>query len=189
MTQKDFQKIEEVEAVDLNILVEELKKLDTGKVNAENYEDIIEKILSVILYPSLCNPMKQHNIHDKRKRIDITYSNEAKNGFFSWLAQHYPSSLIFVECKNYTNDIANPEIDQLSSRFSPSRGKVGLQICRTLENKELFYQRCKDTANDDRGYVLVLDDKDIEMLVSEYIDTDGKQEFSFLRKQFMNLIT
>jgi len=60
------------------------------------------------MYPSLCNPTKQHKIHGGRKRIDITYSNEAKNGFFAWLSQHYPSSLIFIECKNYTKDIANP---------------------------------------------------------------------------------
>jgi len=185
---KEFQKIGEDEAINLKDLVVDLKSLDTGKDNAEKYEDIIEKILSVIMYPSLCNPMKQHKIHDGRKRIDITYSNEAKSGFFSWVSQHYSSSLIFIECKNYTKDIANPEIDQLSSRFSPSRGKVGLQICRTLSNKTLFYQRCKDTANDDRGFVLVLDDNDIEALVNEYITTDGGQDFSFLREQFRKLI-
>jgi len=189
MTQEEFRKIEETEPIELRKLVEELKKLKTGKTNAEKYEDIIEKILSVIMYPSLCNPQKQHNIHHNRKRIDITYNNEAKKGFFSWLSQHYSSALIFVECKNYSKDIANPEIDQLSSRFSPSRGKVGLQICRTLSNKELFYKRCKDTSIDDRGYILVLDDEDIEVLVSEYIDTGGDQEFTFLKKQFMNLIT
>lgn len=188
MTQKEFQKIEEIESVDLRKLLTNLKNLATGKKNAEKYEDIIEKILSVLMYPSLCNPTKQHNIHQGRKRIDITYMNEAKNGFFSWLSTHYSSSLIFVECKNYTKDIANPEIDQLSSRFSPSRGKVGLQICRTLTNKDLFYKRCKDTATDDRGFVLVLDDNDIELLINEYLSTDGGQEFTLLRKQFMDLI-
>ena len=76
----------------------------------------------------------------------------------------------------------------MSSRFSPSRGKVGLQICRTLNNKKLFYERCKDTVNDDRGFVLVLDDNDIEVLVDEYITTDGGQDFSFLREQFRDLI-
>lgn len=185
---KEFQKIGEGEAINLKGLVVDLKRLDTGKVNAEKYEDIIEKILSVIMYPSLCNPTKQHEIHAGRKRIDITYSNEAKSGFFAWLSQHYPSSLIFIECKNYTKDIANPEIDQLSSRFSRNRGRVGLQICRTLNNKKLFYKRCKDTANDDRGFVLVLDDNDIEVLVNEYITTDGGQDFSFLREQFRKLI-
>lgn len=189
MTQKEFQKIEEVESADLQKLIQDLKKLKAGKSNAERYEDIIEKILSVILYPSLCNPTKQHEIHEGRKRIDITYSNEAKNGFFAWISQHYPASLIFVECKNYTKDITNPEIDQLSSRFSPSRGKVGLQICRTFKNKELFYERCRDTAKDERGFVLVLDDNDIELLVNEYIATDGGQDFNLLKSQFMSLIS
>ena len=185
---REFTKIEEIEEIKINEFLKDLKNLPSGKKYAEEYEEIIESILSLIFYPSLCYPRKQHNIHEGRKRIDITYTNESREGFFSWLSQHYASAYIFVECKNYSKDIANPEIDQLSSRFSPNRGKIGLQVCRKLENKELFYKRCKDTANDDRGYILVLDDNDIEELVNEYILNESQQEFTLLRKQFEKLI-
>lgn len=188
LTHKDFSEVEETDLPDLNALITELKALPTGKDKATEYEDIIEKILSAILYPSLCNPKKQHNIHEGRKRIDITYTNEAKNGFFSWLSQHYTCPLIFVECKNYGNDIANPELDQLSGRFSPSRGQVGLLICRGINNKKLMYKRCTDTAKDHRGFIMTLDDSDIELLVNEYIKTNGGQSFSFLRTLWNNLI-
>jgi len=188
----ELAKIEESEPLridDLKDYIKELRKLDVGKNDAYKYEDIIEKILTVIFYPSLTHPSKQTSIHSGRKRIDITYKNSAHNGFFSWVSKHYASSLIFIECKNYSSDITNPEIDQLAGRFSPNRGKVGLLIFRETKDKELLYQRCKDTAQDDKGFILALDDNDISILVDEYIDTKEEQEFKLLDKLFKKLIT
>ena len=188
LTQEDFSEIENIELPDLAPFLNEMKNLPTGRETSTKYEDIIEKILSVILYPSLCNPRKQHNIHKGRKRIDITYTNEANYGFFNWLSKHYPCSQIFVECKNYGNEVGNPEIDQLAGRFSPSRGKVGILICRSIENKKKLYQRCIDTAKDDRGYMLVLDDDDIIDLVNTYNDKPDCQKFHKFRSLWDALI-
>ena len=101
---------------------------------------------------------------------------------------HYPSPLIFVECKNYGKEAGNPEIDQLAGRFSPSRGQVGLLICRKIENKKLMYQRCIDTATDRRGYMLALDDEDIIALVDSYKGDAEDQEFKMLRELWAQLI-
>ncbi|MDI5922689.1 hypothetical protein QLQ86_18115 [Halomonas sp. LR5S13] len=188
LTQDQFCELEATQPPDLDPLVTELRSLPTGRDSAAKYEDIIERILSVILYPSLCNPIKQHNIHQGRKRIDITYTNESKTGFFYWLSMHYPCPLMFVECKNYGKEAGNPEIDQLSGRFSPSRGQVGLLICRNIEDKNLLYQRCIDTAKDRRGYMLVLDDEDIFSLVEEYKLNPEDQSFDLLRKLWGMLI-
>ncbi|EGJ5939847.1 hypothetical protein INA74_003403, partial [Escherichia coli] len=123
---------------------------------------------------------KQKKIHDGRKRIDITYNNEAKYGFFNWLSQHYTCPRIYVECKNYTSEIANPELDQLSGRFSRNRGNVGILVCRKIEDKKLFRQRCLDTANDGRGFILSIDDDDLEKMCDEYMN-GGNQNFHTLR--------
>lgn len=188
LTQEQLCEVEASDLPDLDPLVKELKSLAAGRDTAGRYEDIIEKILSVILYPSLCNPIKQHNIHEGRKRIDITYSNEAKSGFFYWLSMRYPCPLVFVECKNYGKETGNPEVDQLAGRFSPSRGQVGFLICRTIENKELVYQRCIDTAKDRRGYMLALDDEDIVSLVESYKANTEDQTFKLLRDLWVRLI-
>jgi hypothetical protein len=136
-----------------------------GQEHATAYEKAVEGLLTALFYPDLTNPRVQDKIHNGRKRIDVTYTNMATAGFFEWLSKHYPSASIFVECKNYGKDVANPEIDQLSGRFSPSRGRVGFLICRQFENKSLFQQRCIDTANDDRGFIIPLDDSDLAALV------------------------
>ena len=145
--------------------------------------------MSSLLYPSLCNPTKQHEIHDGRKRIDITYTNEAMRGFFAWIAQHHPSTFVFVECKNYGQEIGNPELDQLSSRFSPSRGKVGILVCRKIADKKRMLQRCIDTAGDDRGFVIPLDDDDLTEIVGDQLANPRSQEFPLLRRIFSALLS
>lgn len=188
LTHEQFSEIEQTEKPQLELLLVQLKALRPGRDTAEDYESIIEKILSVLFYPSLCNPTKQHKIHNGRKRVDITYVNEAKSGFFYWLSMHYPCPQIFVECKNYGKDVANPEVDQLSGRFSPSRGKVGILICREIQDKELLYNRCQDTAKDQRGFIIPLDDRDVETMVNNYIENEGNQSFDLLRGLWSTLI-
>jgi hypothetical protein len=169
-------------------LINRLTNLSTGVDAADEYEKLIEEILSALFYPSLCNPTKQHKIHQGRKRIDITYTNESQGGFFGWLAKHYPSAFIFAECKNYGKEVGNPEIDQLSGRFSPSRGKVGFLVCRSLENPDLLQARCIDTAKDDRGYILYLSDSELVELMLEAKKGVTSMDFPLLVRKFRVLV-
>ncbi len=169
-------------------LLENVTRIEQGRENAYMYENAIEELLSSIFYPALANPSKQTYIHEGRKKIDITYSNVATKGFFYWLSNHYPSAFIMVECKNYKGDISNPELDQLAGRFSPSRGQVGLLICRKIENKELFLQRCRDTANDQRGFIIPIDDDDLRIIVEEINENEGINETFGLLQEIFNFL-
>jgi hypothetical protein len=188
LTHEQLSEIEASPFPDWDDLINRLKTLPVGKDDSDAFEKLIEQIISALFYPSLCNPTKQHPIHDGRKRIDITYTNEAKAGFFHWLAQHYPSAFIFVECKNYGKELGNPELDQLSGRFSPSRGKVGLLVCRSVQNPTLLQQRCIDTAKDDRGFVICLDDKEVIELLNAAKSGIQSHTFPLLMKKFRRLI-
>ncbi|MFF6933848.1 hypothetical protein [Streptomyces sp. NPDC008312] len=144
--------------------------LDTpvGNAEANNYHARVEALLTALFYPSLIMPEMEHEIHEGRKRIDITYTNNAKEGFFAFLVRHkIPVQYAFVECKNYGHEVSNPELDQLSSRFSPLRGKFGILACRSFKNKDRFLNRCRDTALDHRGFVVALDDDDMARLVED----------------------
>lgn len=146
-------------------LLDAVLNTPTGASDATNYEDRIEALLTALFYPDLTNPNVQHKIHAGRKRIDITYTNMAADGLFRSISLHHPAMRIAVECKNYNKDIANPELDQMIGRFSPSRGRVGLLISRKFENKQLFLDRCRDTAKDNNGFIIALDDDDLRELV------------------------
>ena len=62
--------------------------------------------------------------------------------------------------------MANPELDQLSGRFSNRRGKVGILACRTLDENDSFMKRCADTYEDDRGLILPITDEDLTVALS-----------------------
>ncbi len=169
-------------------LLSEITNTPTGNDDAARYHLGIERLLTALFYPALCFPKREQHIHEGRKRIDIVFVNTDSRGFFFWASSHYPASHVFVECKNYTGDPANPELDQLSGRFSPSRGQLGLLVCRRLANKELFIRRCRDTALDQRGYVLPLDDSDLADLVAARKDGDEARLFVLLKERFDHLV-
>lgn len=136
-----------------------------GKKGADEYHKAAEDLLTALFYPDLTSPVHEFEIHQGRKRIDIVYQNTAGRGFFAWVAEHYKAPYAVVECKNYKGDPKNPELDQISGRFSHTRGEFGILICRELGDRETFLERCSDTASDGRGFVIPLDDSDLEALV------------------------
>ncbi len=67
-------------------------------------------------------------------------------------------------------------------RFSDLRGKFGILVCRNIEDRERVVKRCKNAAIDGHGLVVVLDDADLKLLVTE-ISEDFMQEYKFSRIQ------
>ncbi len=153
---------EELKLSSIQKIIDELEQIPSGGDDATRYHNTILGAFEAIFYPHLMYPKKEHEIHDGRKRIDFTFMNKARTGFFSDLVQHEISSILIIcECKNYSSDPGNEEIDQLSGRFGVNRGKFGILICRQIDNKVRFVQRCRDTVHDGRGHIIALDDTDI----------------------------
>lgn len=180
--------------IDLFALLDAVRAVPAGKQHATAFHLAVEEMLTALFYPALIDPQVEHDLHERRKRVDIRYTNAARSGFFAWLIQHrIPSQHVFVECKNYTGDPANPELDQLSGRFSPLRGQVGLLVCRAFTDKERFLRRCRDTAQDQRGFCIALDDDDLAHLVNEAQAerADGSSAptiFALLKQRYDKLI-
>lgn len=169
-------------------LLDAVLSTSPGMHHATHYENSIEAFLSALLFPHLTASKKQHEIHQGRKRIDITYVNSSNSGFFHWLATHFAAAHIFVECKNYGKEVGNPEIDQLAGRFGPSRGQVGILICRSVENDALLSNRCADTAKDHRGYIIHITDDDLRQILKDFVESNESGEFPLLRKKFNKLV-
>ena len=166
-----------------------LTSIKPGNNDATLYHRTIVGILELLFYPYLCNPIVEHKIHDGRKRIDILFDNCAETGFFFRLCNTHmiPSRFIMVECKNYSRDIENPELDQIGGRFSPNRGQVGIITCRTAENMQLLIERCGDTYKDSRGLIIPLVDSDFYKLL-EYKASGNEQEIDdFLQNRFRDI--
>jgi hypothetical protein len=144
-----------------------LEAIPSGTTHANRYHSLILGILTEVFYPWLTHPVKEQEVDDGRKRIDIYFRNSAESGFFSRLVNmhkvHCP--YVVVECKNYSEDPSNPELDQLMGRFSRKRGMFGLLVCRDLQEPDKMLKRLQDVVNNTEGVIIVLTDTDMMRLV------------------------
>lgn len=167
-------------------LIQQLSEIPSGRSHATQYHRLIVGILELLLYPNLTCPQVEREIHQGRKRIDITFDNAANGGFFNRLHTTYqtPAQFIFVECKNYSSDPENPELDQLAGRFSINKGKFGFIVCREINDMELFIRRCTDTYEDNRGVIIPLVDDNLISLLTELRNQNYEAVEDFLSYRF-----
>lgn len=140
-----------------------LDAVTVGGDDATRYHRIVAGILELCFYPALVTPKIETPLHDGRKRVDITFDNAADEGFFHRLhaIHHIPCAYVMTECKNYSRDVKNPELDQLAGRFGTNRGQFGLLVSRTADNMETLILRCADAYKDGRGLMIPLTDSDL----------------------------
>ena len=171
-------------------LILDLQDIPTGTENATRFHRLVTGILELLFYPKLIYPTLELEIHDGRKRIDLTFDNASGNGIFYRLSQSMgmPCQYIMVECKNYSSDIRNPELDQLAGRFSPNRGKVGFIVSRTIDDFVLFLNRCKDTYRDSRGLIIPLVDSDLIDLLNNHNEWNSDYSETFLSNRIRNIM-
>lgn len=192
---KEALKIADINEIDeafiAQSLMEQLHGIKPGGESASAFHSLSIGILEFLFFPHLMYPQKEHEVHSGRKRIDITFHNAATEGFWHALrtSPTIAATTIMIECKNYSNDIKNPELDQMSGRFSNLRGWFGIILSRQFVQKDLFYERCKDTAKDGRGIVLCLDDADIIALLT--LVKEGKRNHMdrFLTQKYQLIIS
>jgi hypothetical protein len=153
-----------------------ISNIRAGNADATSFHKIIYDSLIHVFGKRLSNPKAEVKINDGRKRIDIVFSNANNHGFFHDLnsLHHIKCPKIFIECKNYGHEIGNPEVDQLQGRFSNQRGNFGMLVCRSIKNKKDLLLRCRDVLHDRQGYIIVLDDNDITVLIN--FKEDGQEE-------------
>src|SRR5262249_26321817 len=70
------------------------------------------------------------------------------------------------ECKNYTREMATPELDQIAGRLSYNRGWLGFVVGRRFEDRSRFIDRCRDNALEGRGFIVALVDDEISFMLS-----------------------
>lgn len=174
------------EAAFARVLINRLNEIPAGGQAANTYHRLAMGLCTFLFYPQLICPVKEREIHEGRKRIDIKFTISSEHGFFQRMLQAPQTRAISVmfECKNYRKDVANPEFDQLTSRFGHQRGFFGIMLCRQIENRERIVAACRDAANDGRGYMLVFEDTDLVQML-EMVERANRSEInSFLQQRF-----
>lgn len=178
------------EKIIANSLINDLETIPKGNDGASAYHSLMKGILEFIFYPNLIYPQKEQEINEGRKRIDIMFTNAAREGIFYRLhsSHNITCPYIAIECKNYTRELANPELDQLIGRFSANMGKVGIRACRDFQDKKLFIKRCRDTAQQQLGIIMPFDDEDINFIMLKRANKDFKGIDKFLDERLRQVL-
>jgi len=163
----------------------ELKKIKPGGgKRAPKYHQLIFNILKKVFENKLKNPKKELEIARGSQRIDIGFKNNHENGFFRRLLEYgliCPN--IFFECKNYSDDLENPEFFQMRCRLNKVRGQFGILVCRNIKN-HLRIERAQTEGIKKQEFFLVLEDKDIEKLIKWKLEEKEKEIDNFLEDKF-----
>jgi hypothetical protein len=151
-------------------LLGRLGALPTGDEHATAYERLVREVMVAVFEPDLAFTQAQERTDGGRKRIDLIFRNTSEQGFFSTLRDAHQKYCpwIPVECKNYSNDLANPEYSQLKDRLGDGRPEVGLIVCRKNVDAQAVLKQCQDRSRGSRGGIimLVLEDADLMHLLT-----------------------
>ena len=114
--------------------VQALRNITAGSERASEYHRFMIGAVEFIFFPNLLHPKKEQEIHQGRKRIDILVENGAREGIFYRIPtiRKLPCAYIPFECKNYTTEVANPELDQIAWPIFGKSGQVGISLLSKL---------------------------------------------------------
>jgi hypothetical protein len=165
-------------------------QIKPGRNDADKYHSLILGALTALFYPLLIQPHKEWDINDGRKRIDIVFTNAADTGFFAQRRADHKvnANAVIVECKNYTEDLSNPEFDQLLGRFDENRGKFGIIACRTIADPKTLNKRCRDASKSSRGYIIVLTDDDLIAMLTAKATLKDEGVEAILHRKYRELL-
>lgn len=176
----------------INILKQykkELKELRPGKAEATKYHKLIFNILKEIFGDRLKKPQMEETMANNTQRCDITFQNQRTKGFFKQLDEGYHITCpnIFIECKNYSEDLSNTEIFQIRGRLNKIRGQFGIICCREIKNKRKLKDRLNDAIKKEE-YIVILEDKDILKLINLKLKGKEDEIDEYIEEHFKRLI-
>ena len=154
-------------------LIAQLQEMQPGADKATDYHRLMAGVMELVFYPQLQYPRIEREINEGRKRIDITFDNTAQSGFFKDLHEIVKvyAPYLMIECKNYTHDVKNPELDQMAGRLADKKGRCGIIACRNIDDMDLFVTRCADTWKAGNGLIIPLVDSDFIAILDDIAKT------------------
>jgi hypothetical protein len=163
----------------LNELREQLKTISEGEKQAEEFAAVIGEIIRLCLFRALTNiEMKVRSV-DGRVIRDWIGANHAPDGFWEVVRTKYGATQIIFECKNYS-DIGATDFHQVSYYMNDTIGRFAVFVFRGIEIKRHHYEHVKRIASDKHGMVVLLTDRDMDVLLRQAIN--GKSSEPHLRE-------
>lgn len=164
----------EVYQEELKELLANLKSTPLGPADAAAFEKHVGDVLQLCFFRSLANIEAQVRNVDGTVRRDWIAANRGSYGFWEMVRQRYMATQIVVECKNYER-LSADDFHQAGYYMSGAGGKFVIIAFRG-ELRNHYYDHVRRIAANHDGFVLLLNDKDLQVFVRQALNGKVKDD-------------
>lgn len=166
--------------------LEDLKTLPLGRAGAQQFEEIVGKVIQLCFFRSLTNIQPRVRNHDGSEIRDWIAANRASGGFWEIVRNMYGASQIVWECKNY-EDLSASDFHQVQYYFSSTFGRFGIIAFRGSEIKDAYLNHISNVANKNQaGLILPITQRDLEVFLRQAINGVFKE--SHIQDKYDHLV-
>ncbi len=135
------------------------------------YERFCYNLFRRLFYPTCIDkPINQIVSPFPNQRRDIILPIVAVDNFWHYLACVYGGDLVVLECKNYTNQIGQDEVEQTRKYLRrPSVANIAFLISRQGPNQSAF-ECAMDIYRSENKLIIFLSDKELHQLIECHIN-------------------
>jgi len=162
----------------------QILKLPTGKeANSDKkYENWISQLFASILYPHLDFAASQSRVDSGTQIRDLIFYNNRSIDFLDDIFHLYNSRQLVMEMKN-VKSINRYHINQLNRYLSDQFGRFGIFITRNPLSRSME-KNIIDLWSGQRKCIIVISDKDVELMVSIFEDKQ-RQPIEVIKRTYL----
>lgn len=167
--------------------LEVIKALPRGanENNDLKYERELSRLLASAFYPQLDFAKSQSRTESGALIRDLIFYNNRSHEFLAEIFEKYDCRQIVMEIKN-TNELVREHINQLNRYMSDQFGKFGVILTRRMPLPRV-YRNTIDLWAGQRRCILILDDYDLEQIVTLY-ESKQRDPLDVLKKKYVEFI-
>jgi hypothetical protein len=164
-----------------------IRALSTGKKedNDAKYERELSRLLASAFYTQLDFAKSQSRTESGVLIRDLVFYNNRSHEFLADLFQKYDCRQIVMEMKNVA-ELSTEHINQLNRYMTDQFGKFGIILTRRMP-KPNVYRNTIDLWAGQRRCILVLDDVDVEQIVTLY-ESKQRDPLDVLKKKYVEFM-
>jgi hypothetical protein len=149
------------------------------------YERELSRLLASAFYPQLDFAKAQSRTESAVLIRDLIFYNNRSHEFLAELFEKYDCRQIVMEMKN-VNELQNEHINQLNRYMTEQFGKFGVILTRRMPLPKV-YRNTIDLWAGQRRCILILDDYDLEQIVTLY-ESKQRDPLDVLKKKYVEFI-
>ena len=164
-----------------------IKAIPRGEKNENDlkYERELSRLLASAFYPQLDFAKAQSRTESGVLIRDLIFYNNRSHEFLAELSEKYDCRQIVMEMKN-VNELQSEHINQLNRYMTDQFGKFGIILTRRMPLPKVF-RNTIDLWAGQRRCVLILDDYDMELIVTLY-ESKQRDPIDVLKKKYVEFI-